>query len=202
MTKFKIKKITSKSNEKDMLLDYFKKIKSYAEEHTTLFIAISSAIVTIGAILVKFCFYMYYTGFYKYFGVSNENILLKDDNNILMSFLSLLVMSSVLILINLLGYINIRKRTFLKYFFILNLIVFGILCVILYGVDKEEFNLITLLAIIIASLLITFLLNGYTLSLLFSLPSKVKLQRTEILISKLKEKKINTKIELVQLRIR
>ena len=196
MAKVKVKKLDNLSKENDIYLDYFKKIKNYAENQTGLFLAAASAIITIVAIFVRFCFYIYDIGFYEHFKVAKENISLKDDSNILMSFLYLFSIACILISANVLGYINICKRTFLKYLSILTLILYVPILVISLIIsirNNVEYGLQNVLRFLIICFVITCMSNFFAIGLLCSLSDKVKIQRTEILITKLQKREQKNK---------
>lgn len=169
--------------------EFYIKVKKYIEKHTALVTTIISGLITAAALFLNLLYASYKVGELAYFNVDISYAFIQDENGIMLKILMYLAISSIFVLTNFLGYLSYVRRSFVKYFLILTLILiilFYVTLAAICGIGEmlNEFSDISRL-ILVYSLFSAFSLTSFSIAYMINPSKKDKIERLA-----LKERKL------------
>ena len=163
----------------------FIKFKEYAENHTSLVIGLTTLLISAVSLYLNLCMYAYKLGYYNWFGVNVSTVSFMSSDSLL-QILFLLVIATIILFFNLVGYVCYTKRKFLIYFSIFFLIVYT--ATILCFVPIYDMQLLDCIQIAFLLLIFVAILHTFTISIMLSFPKDALIMRKGIKLAKLKDR--------------
>ena len=185
-----VKETTVEYQLKKNSLKLFHEVKEYAEQHTAIFVFLSTTFVTVVSYLIKILFYAYQIGYNLYFNVPTRYIKLSEND--FYGFFLYVAFAIFMIMFNAIAQSYLERRKLFSYFLNFTMILTFVMLFLSLVLDYKAF--ITdaknyIIMIISFSVTIVLTLHAFIISNYFYQSDSTKISRLNALLE-LKQKKL------------